>query len=226
MDTYIVSRGGKRSLGKNLVLALILLGAGLFVLIPIVWVYRIIDSGMGDGLAQITITFAIVILSAVVLAGIGIGYFIDKAIRRQRFIFQSPQPDGWIGTLIRLWGFTLVERQPEDTVQPLQASLVEAEEALAMLNRPRRRGRKPTYSIERWKRIVLRWENRDPLRDTMTLADLLAEEFGTHADGSPRMTEQSYYDWRDRVFAELKKEAESAGIAGKNPRGKMSAHKQ
>ena len=73
---------------------------------------------------------------------------------------------------------------------------------------------------------MFKWEKRDPLRDTMTLADLLAEEFGTNADGSPRMTEQTYYDWRDRVFAELKKEAESPSIDGNNPRGRMSAHNQ
>lgn len=226
MATYKVARGGKHSPGKIFVLLLILIGAGLAVFIPIEWAYQEIDSGMGAVVAQITVTFAIVFLSAIVLAGMCVGYLIDRAIKKQRLIFRSPQPGGWVDRLIGVWGFVLVEEQPAEGVQPRQAQSSEAEEALAMLSRPRRRGRKPTYSIDRWKRIVFKWENRDPLRDTMTLADLLAEEFGTHADGSPRMTEQSYYDWRDRVFAELKKEAESAGIAGKNPRGRLSAHNQ
>ncbi|MCC6986386.1 MAG: hypothetical protein IT309_08155 [Anaerolineales bacterium] len=71
---------------------------------------------------------------------------------------------------------------------------------------PPRRGRRPTYPLERWARVVQAWENRDPLRNTMTLSEFLAEEFGVYADGSPHMSENSYYEWRKRVFMELRKQ--------------------
>jgi hypothetical protein len=52
----------------------------------------------------------------------------------------------------------------------------------------------------------LAWENRDTLRNPMTLSEFLSLEFGTYADGSPRMSENSYYDWRKRVIEELQKQ--------------------
>ncbi|MFA5873140.1 MAG: hypothetical protein WC832_04175 [Anaerolineales bacterium] len=216
-----IFRSGKYPPVKKGVLYLTLLGVGLIVFIPIAWMYQKMKLGMGVDVAQITLTFAMVIFLGMVLAGMGLAYFIDSTIRRRRFIFRTPQPGGWVDALIRVWGFELIDEQLESPAISAAAQTLEADEVLAILNKPRRRGRKPTYSIDRWKRIVLKWENRDTLRDTMTLADLLAEEFGTHADGSPGMTEQSYYDWRDKVFAELKNEAEAIKSSGKITRGKM-----
>ncbi len=221
MIIHTIFRSGKYPPVKKGVLYLTLGGIGLIVFLPIVWAYQKMKLGMGVNIAQITLTFAIVIFLGMVLAGMGLAYFFDGAIRKQRFIFRAPQPRGWVNVLIRIWGFELIDEQPESPAISAPTQTLKANEALAILNKPRRRGRKPTYSIDRWKRIVLKWENRDTLRDTMTLADLLAEEFGTHADGSPRMTEQSYYDWRDRVFAELKKEVEGTKSSGQITRGKM-----
>ena len=201
-----ILRGGRCSPVKKSILCLILIGVGLFVSLPIAWVYQKMKLGMGVDVAEITLTFAMIIFLGIVLVGMGLAYFIDSAIRKQRFIFHAPQPGGWVDALIRTWGFHLIDKQPENPAKSAAAQSLEVDEVFAILNKPRRRGRKPTYSIDRWKRIVLKWENRDTLRDTMTLADLLAEEFGTHADGSPKMTEQSYYDWRDKVFAEVKKQ--------------------
>ncbi len=180
--------------------------------------------GAGLEIAQITLTFTMILILGVVMAGMGLAYFMDRAIRNQNLIFHAPKPGGWVDALIRIWGFALVEKQPETLVPSSPVLNFPTNEVLAILNKPRRRGRKPTYSIDRWKRVVFKWENRDTLRDTMTLAELLAEEFGTNADGSPKMTEQSYYDWRNKVFAELKSEAEAAGISKKIARGDMSAH--
>lgn len=214
MIIHTIFRSGKAPPVKKSVLCLTLVGVGLIVFLPIVWAYQKMKLDMGVDIAEIILTFATVIFLGMVLAGMGLAYFIDGAIRKQRFIFRAPQPGGWVNALIRIWGFELIDEQPESPVVSEPAKTLEANEALAILNKPRRRGRKPTYSIDRWKRIVLKWENRDTLRDTMTLADLLAEEFGTHADGSPRMTEQSYYDWRDRVITEIKKEAEATKSSG------------
>lgn len=176
---------------------------------------------MGVDFAEIILVFAMVILLEMVLAGMGLAYFVDSAIRKQRFIFRTPQPGSWVSVLIKIWGFEVVNEIPEIPVIFTPTQTTQADEALAILNKPRRRGRKPTYSIDRWTRIVMKWENRDTLRNTMTLSDHLAEEFGTNADGSPRMTEQSYYDWRDKVFTELRKEVEGTQSFGLKTRGNM-----
>ena len=68
-----------------------------------------------------------------------------------------------------------------------------------------RRGRRPTHSLDRWIRVVHAWENRDLQQNTMTLSEYLAEQFGIYADGSPMMSENSYYEWRKKVRRELKK---------------------
>jgi hypothetical protein len=214
MIIHTIFRSGKYPPAKKGALYLTLGGIGLIVFLPIVWVYQKMKLEMGVDIAQITLTFAMVILLGMVLAGMGLAYFIDGVIRKQRFIFRTPKSRSWVNALIRIWGFELINELSESPAISVPAQNLEVDEALAILNRPRRRGRKPTYSIDRWKRVVLKWESRDTLRDTMTLADLLAEEFGTHVDGSPRMTEQSYYDWRDKVFKELKKESEGAKPSG------------
>jgi hypothetical protein len=70
----------------------------------------------------------------------------------------------------------------------------------------RRLGRKPNFPLERWLPIAQKWENRDPLVDAFTLGELISEHLGTHPDGSPIMTEQSYYStWRDLAIEELEK---------------------
>ncbi|MBK8821870.1 MAG: hypothetical protein IPN58_04450 [Anaerolineales bacterium] len=75
------------------------------------------------------------------------------------------------------------------------------------MDRPKRRGRPPTHSLDRWTRVVLAWENRDPYRNPMTLTEFLSQEFGTYADGTPCMSENSFYENRKKVFEELRKNA-------------------
>jgi hypothetical protein len=52
----------------------------------------------------------------------------------------------------------------------------------------------------------LAWENRDTFRNPITLAEFLSLEFGTYADGSPCMSENSFYENRKKVFDELRKD--------------------
>lgn len=223
MTTYTIVRSEKSPPARKIIINLMLVGAGLVVLFPIIWVYQRIESREGLDVAQATMVFVMVILLAIVSAGMVLAYVTDRAIRKQKFIFRSPRPGSWVDTLIRAWGFVLIEETPEKNAEPAHIKRSEVEEALAILDKPRRRGRKPIFPIDRWRRVVLKWENRDPLRDTMTLAELLSDEFGTWADGSPKASEQTYYAWRDKVFAELKKEAGTADSSSRNPRGNMSA---
>ncbi len=46
------------------------------------------------------------------------------------------------------------------------------------------------------------------MRDAFTLPELISEFLGTNEDGSPVMSEQSYYKtWRPRALAELERRA-------------------
>jgi hypothetical protein len=210
-----VFRDGKYTRDKKGVLYLIFVGVVLIVYFPIAWVYQKMKLEMGVNAAEIALAFAMVICLGLVMTGMCLGYFIDSAIRKRRFIFLDPPPGGWVDTLIRIWGFELITGETEIPPISAPAHVLEADKVLATLDKPRRRGRKPTFTIDRWRRVVLNWENRDTLRDMMTLADLIAEEFGTHADGSPKMTEQTYYYWRDKVFREIKNEAEARNSSAK-----------
>jgi len=98
-----------------------------------------------------------------------------------------------------------------EEVQP-QLSLPESEtsnvaQLLVSMDKPKRRGRPPTHSLDRWTRVVFAWENRDPYRNPMTLTEFLSQEFGTYADGTPCMSENSFYENRKKVFEELRKNA-------------------
>jgi hypothetical protein len=83
----------------------------------------------------------------------------------------------------------------------------EIEQTLLMIEKPKRRGRPPTHSLDRWTRVVLAWENRDPYRNPITLTEFLSQEFGTYADGTPCMSDNSFYENRKKVFDELRKNA-------------------
>jgi hypothetical protein len=83
-------------------------------------------------------------------------------------------------------------------------------EPFVLLDLPTRRGRKPTFPLERWIPIALKWENRDPIRDAFTLGELIAEHLGTNSDGSPIVSEQTYYSvWRQRAINEIRQRAKS-----------------
>jgi hypothetical protein len=176
-------------------------------------------KGTGVDIADTSLAVAMVFFLGLVLAGMGIGYFFDWAIRKKMFIFRTLRKGSWVEAMIKLWGFEFQIEQLADCSIQIPTLTPEAIHVQTILEKPRRRGRKPTYPIDRWKRVVLKWENRDPLRDTMTLTDLLAEEFGTHLDGSPGMAEQTYYDWRKKVFAEFRKEVEIIQASSKANQG-------
>lgn len=66
--------------------------------------------------------------------------------------------------------------------------------------------RRRIFTLEGWKPVVEKWENRDRTRDTFTLAELIAEHLGTYPDGSPVVSTQTYYIWRKLVLAERAKD--------------------
>ena len=119
---------------------------------------------------------------------------------------------------MKLWGYEVCEETKiTDKVKieiPIDPPMMEP---LNLMNIPTtpRRGRKPTFTVDRWVPIAMKWENRDPIRDSFTLGELISEHLGRNGDGSPIISEQTYYSvWKDRALEEIQRiEAQKKTIA-------------
>ncbi len=174
------------------------------LLISLAWIYDKLGHHLGFDLADVAVALLAILILFLISFGMRAGWEADN-------YFRATREKCWI---CRLWpaarlildwmGYT----EPIDSAEPAgDKHHMNASEMQALLGKPPRRGRPPTYPLARWQRVVLAWENRDPLRNPMTLSEFLCEEFGTYVDGSPRMSENSYYEWRKRVLEELRKES-------------------
>lgn len=162
------------------------------------WFYENFKQGLGDHLAQIAIAYHAILFVGMVLLGLGVGYGVEWLILNRKFIFRDPRTDSLAEWIIILWGIEQTSSAPE----PQSPGTPD----LQYLNLPTRRGRKPTFTLERWLPIAAKWENRDPIRDAFTLAELISDHLGTNPDGSPIVSEQTYYSlWRARAIEELKR---------------------
>ena len=184
------------------VLLFALLTGGIAVFVSMLWLFQRIDSSLGHDLAEVAVALISVLVMALVVIGMRVGLSVDRYVRLRRLEkFRIYQSSHQVRHLCSMLGYgvapSVMEPEPDGA------------ELLALIERPKRRGRPPTYDIDRWKKVVLAWENRDPLRNSLTLAEFLAEQFGVYADGSPRMSENSYYDWRKKVVEDARKSTES-----------------
>ncbi len=176
------------------------------------WFYENFKQGLGGPLAQVAIAYHAVLLLGMVLLGLAVGYGVEWLILNRKFIFRNSRPDSLAEWLTTLWGIepSPPAIEPEGATQP-------GTEDLQYLNLPTRRGRKPTFTLERWLPIAAKWENRDPMRDAFTLAELIADHLGTNPDGSPIVSEQTYYSlWRPRAIEELKRRSKNKPTPRKN----------
>jgi len=181
------------------------------VFLNVTWSYHIFESELGTRLAQAAIAYHIVLLLGMSSVGIGLGHWVDRMIRQKLSVFRSPQKGSWTEAFMNLWGYELKSKEetaPEiDTIPIPEPSMIEP---FVLLDLPTRRGRKPTFTLERWLPIALKWENRDPVRDAFTLGKLISEHLGTNSDGSPIVSEQTYYSvWRKRAIDEIRRRAKS-----------------
>ena len=196
-------------------LVLSLTGIAVVVTLPVFWAYEKVNLGVGTEAAQVTIAFQVFVLLVMTAVGVGLGYLVDWAIRQRRSIFRLPPEGGCAEALVRLWGYEMTcEEEVEYNIIPEINLFPTFDEVLNMVNRPKRRGRKPTFPLEAWLPIAAKWENRDPIRDAFTLEDLIRESLGENPDGSPVVSAQSYYStWRDRAMEELQRRAEAKQLA-------------
>ncbi len=205
----ILRRRGRRRFHKMLLLVALMVVAVLGLL-PVVWVYNAIRAAASAEAAEITIALQIVLMLILMSAGIGIGIGIDWMIRRRRFVFRHPQKDRWAETLLRIWGYELQCVAAVQSAPAFEENLLGVPTVDLQIETPHRRGRKPTFPLERWLPIAQQWENRDPIRDAFTLGEVISAHLGTNADGTPVVSEQTYYStWRDRAVEELQRRAQS-----------------
>lgn len=193
---------------KKMILLALLKFSLVGIFLQITWSYHSLESGLGAAMAQVAIMYHVVLLMILVVAGIGLGHWIDQLICLKRSIFHHPQKGSWTEAFMNLWGYELKEKQalPTETIAPEPQMI----EPFDLFNMPARRGRKPTFPLERWIPIAMKWENRDPIRDAFTLGELIAEHLGTNSDGSPIVSEQTYYSvWRQRAMDEIRRRAKA-----------------
>jgi hypothetical protein len=198
------------SLNKIILLVLLKI-AIVMVFLEVAWSYHTFESELGTRLAQAAIAYHIVLLLGMGTIGIGLGYWVDRMICQRISIFRSPQKGSWTEAFMNLWGHELKIKEETapgiDTMSTPEPSMIEP---FVLLDLPTRRGRKPTFTLERWLPIALKWENRDPMRDAFTLGELISEHLGTNSDGSPIVSEQTYYSvWRKRAIDEIRRRAKS-----------------
>jgi len=215
MKKCTILRFRKYGLAKKVVLALSLIGTGAVVTLPVVWTYKKIHLGLGMEAAQVTLAFQVFVLLVLITVGLGLGYTVDWAIRRRKSIFRSPHEGSCAEALVRLWGYKMTcQEEDEYSIIPEINLFPTLDEVLGMINKPKRRGRKPTFPLEAWLPIAAKWENRDPIRDAFTLEDLIRESLGENPDGSPVVSAQSYYStWRERALRELQRRAKAKQAA-------------
>lgn len=194
-------RSWKHGTFKTIRLTVFILILAALILKFTSWFYENYKHGLGNHLAQVAIAFHAMLFAGMVLIGLGVGYGIKWLILHRKSIFRDPQPDSLAEWIVILWGIELPPQEKES--QAVGGSELDE---LQYLYRPTRRGRKPTFTLDRWLPIAAKWENRDPMRDAFTLAELIADHLGTNPDGSPIVSEQIYYSlWRARAIEELKR---------------------
>jgi len=182
----------------RLILFFILIICGILLGTTIVWIFNKIYHSGGLELAEVTIAIICILTLILILVGLRAGLSLHRLIQHQNpEVWSVYHSSGQVRSLFKLLGY-------EETNKPVPSGPTEP--ATLLSNTTPRRGRPPTYSLERWTKVVLAWENRDPLRNPMTLTQFLCEQFGENADGSPRISENCFYTNRKKVIDQLRQQ--------------------
>lgn len=188
------------------VLVTFLLLCGGSLLASVHWIFQKINHSVGLELAEVAVAFLSILIMGLILVGMRAGLGLDRWIRYRRFeecrLFQSSihthRALSWLG-YEHLVG---MEEPPSEELNGWNV-----EELLALFDKPKRGGRRPTHPPERWIRVILAWENRENMRPTRTLSEFLCEEFGTNADGTPRESESNFYTYRTKLIKQIEKKS-------------------
>jgi hypothetical protein len=217
MKTCTMFRSRNCGPSQKVVLYLSLIGAGVFVFLPVAWAYQKIQLGIGREVAHVTLALQVFFILVLTTVGVGVAYLVDWSIRRRRFIFNASRQGSWVDAIVRLWGYEMkCQEEGDNKTMPESALYPNIDTFLDITDRPKHRGRKPTFPLERWLPIAAKWEKRDPIRDAFTLGELISAHLGQNLDGSPIVSEQTYYStWRERAIEELQRLAEAKQATSK-----------
>jgi hypothetical protein len=209
MKLLSIFQGNKNCSRKKLTLLVMIMSTVVAVILHLIWTYQKFESGLGTQVAQIAIMYHFLLLLGMMAMGVGLGHGVHQMIRHKKSIFRNPKNGGWIESFMKLWGYEMKVEEKEAQKKSHQPILDPPMlEPFVLLDLPTRRGRKPAFPLGRWIPIALKWENRDPIRDAFTLGELIAEHLGTNSDGSPIVSEQTYYSvWRQRAIDEIQQRA-------------------
>lgn len=184
-------------------LVFLLIFCGGMLVASINWIFHKVYYRLGMELAEVTVAIVSIFILMLIMVGLRTGLSVDRFLRRRRHetckIYQTFRQ---VRYFLSWLGYEdLQTERPAVTGVENQSP----EEVLALIDRPIRRGRTPTYSLDRWTKVVLAWERRDTWRNPITLSEFLAGEFGTYADGSPRISDSRFYEVRKIILKDLRR---------------------
>lgn len=208
----LIVQSKKNGSHKKTTLLVVFVSTVVAVVLHMIWSYQNFESELGTRIARIAIAYHFLLLLGMMVLGVWLGHWIDQMIRERKSIFRDPKKGDLAEIFINLWGYELKIEEENSSLPIPDPTLLEP---FILLDLPTRRGRKPTFPLERWIPIALKWENRDPIRDAFTLGELITEHLGTNPDGSPIVSEQTYYSvWRQRAIDEIRRRAKSRKSVG------------
>ena len=195
----------KRMWGHYLALVIVI----TILIFPISWIYRLIHRYYGpeDALvALVVISIGIIILG---IRGGNYAYTLHRFVRDESE--RRTQGDGK-QVVFEMFGIEFYHSEsphsnhvaaPHETIQQdTQDDLDDLQDLISSGTR-KRRGKQTRYPEDRIRRVVLRWERRDPSFSARTLEEFLEEEFGCGPDGVLLVPTSTFYDWRRNVLKEI-----------------------
>lgn len=196
----------KRMWGHYLALVIVL----TVLIFPISWIYKLIRHHYGPEDALVAL---VAISIAIIVFGIRGGNY---AYRLHRFVRnESARKAKGNGkqVVFELFGIELYQSaQPQSDSPPIPNETERIKDTKddledmsdMFISGPRkRRGKQPRYPDDRIRRVVLRWERRDPSFSARTLEEFLEEEFGCGPDGVLLVPASTFYDWRRNVLKDI-----------------------
>jgi len=184
-------------------LVLVLIVVVLFF--SIAWIYKLVDSYLGKGAAQLTLTITVMSVLMIAIGGAKHTHSLCCEVRKHMAAQKTPvdQEERRKPVVLRILNMDLPP-PPAPGTAPVVLETKEEVKYEELLSMPRkRRGKQSRYTEDRIWKTVLKWEKRDPFFDTRNLEEFLADEFGCSGDGILQVAPSTFYDWRHRVLKEI-----------------------
>ena len=186
----------------GVIIALLVSSIGIFF--SVTWIYHQVHHSLGLEIADVVVAFLVILILRLIIMGFKAGFRAKRALRQRRLLaLRIYRFLKWSKTFRTCWEYIGPQAAAEKNLSPTKQVVTEITVAS---DRPPKRGRPPTYSIDRWIKVVSAWENRDLWHNPITLDEFLSQEFGTCVDGSPKISKKTYYDWQKKVHKEVRKQ--------------------